>query len=168
MTISQVPASMAAGVQVRTLLVCQLGAETSGVQRVVPARRRKNAYRRVDASPPLAVAVQLMVVPAGEDDGLPVVVRVIGATTCTVPGRTEAATPKPLAVGDVRESRTPMPIVQVPTSAAVGVQLRVLPDWKTRGEGSQLLVPASWWPSVYWTVPGTPPVELTVQVRVVP
>src|SRR3954454_2404754 len=150
MMISQVPASAAVGVQLITLLVCQAGAVASGVQGVVPARRRKNAYRRVDASPPLAVAVQLIVVPAGDDAGLPVPVTVRGATTFTVPGRTLAATPKPLAVGDVRESRTPMPIVQVPTSAAVGVQVTTLPDWKTRGEGSQLLVPASWRAIVYW------------------
>src|SRR3954451_11430321 len=150
------------------LLVCQLGAVTSGVQGVVPARRRKNAYRSVAVSPPLAVAVQVMVVPEGEVDGLAVVVRVSGPTTFTVPGRTLASTPKPLAVGGVRESRTPMPIVQVPTSAAVGVQLRVLPDCQTIWLGSQVVVPASCRPSVYWTVPGTPPVELAVQVRVVP
>ena len=60
-----------------------------------------------------------------------------------------------------------MATVQVPTSEAVGVQLRALLDCQTSGEGSQLVVPASWRPNVYLTVPGMPPVELGKKVTAV-
>src|SRR5215213_4968330 len=85
MMIPQEPTSAEVGVQLRTLLVCQAGAVTSGVQAVSPARRRKSAYWVVDGVPPLAVAVQVRVVPWGEDAGLPVPVTVRGATTSTAP-----------------------------------------------------------------------------------
>lgn len=42
--ISQVPVSVAVGVQETTLFAIQAGAVWSGVQAVVPTRRRKNAY----------------------------------------------------------------------------------------------------------------------------
>ena len=76
--ISHVPTSAVDGVQLRTLLDCQAGAVTSGIQLGVPARRRKRAYWVVDGVPPLALAVQVRVVPAGEDDGLPLLVTVSG------------------------------------------------------------------------------------------
>ena len=63
MMISQVPVSAEVGVQLRPLLDCQAGAVTSGVQGVVPARRRNNAYWVEDGTPPLAVAVQVIVLP---------------------------------------------------------------------------------------------------------
>ena len=76
MMISQVPRSDEAGVQLRTLLVCQAGAVTSGIQLGVPARRRKSAYWTVDGTPPLVVAVQVRVLPHGDVEGLPVPVTV--------------------------------------------------------------------------------------------
>src|SRR3954451_7706266 len=85
MMISQVPASFALGVQLSVLLDCQLGAVTSGIQAEVPARRRKSAYCVVAGWPPRAVAVQLMGVPAGADDGLPVPETLRGAVTSRVP-----------------------------------------------------------------------------------
>jgi hypothetical protein len=79
MMISQVPRWAEVGVQLRTLLVCQAGAVTSGIQLGVPARRRKSAYWVVDGVPPLAVAVQARAVPEGDDAGLLVLVTLRGA-----------------------------------------------------------------------------------------
>ena len=62
---SQLPVSVEAGVQLKVLLVCHAGAVTSGVQGVVPERRRKKANRVVDGVPPVAVAVQVMGCPGG-------------------------------------------------------------------------------------------------------
>src|SRR5687768_11629127 len=86
MKISQVPASAAMGLQLRTLLVCHAAWVTSGVQGVVPARRRKSAYCRPTPVPPLAVAVQVSAVPWAADAGLMVPLTVRGATTLTWPG----------------------------------------------------------------------------------
>ena len=82
-----VPTSDALGVQRRTLLVCQDGAVTSGIQLEVPASLRNSAYLIVDGTPPLALAVQEMEVPQGDVDGLPVplTVRGAGATIWTGP-----------------------------------------------------------------------------------
>src|SRR6476469_1975345 len=85
MMISQEPLSAVVGVQLMTLLLCQAGAVTSGVQGVVPERRRKNAYLVVAGTPPLALEVQVRVVPYGEYVGLPVPVTERGATTFTWP-----------------------------------------------------------------------------------
>src|SRR3954469_11027701 len=85
MMISQVPVSAEVGAQLRTLLLCQAGAVTSGVHALSPERRRKSAYCVVAGLPPLAVAVQWRVVPAGDDDGLPVPERLRGAVTSRVP-----------------------------------------------------------------------------------
>src|SRR5215203_1600628 len=83
MMIPQEPVSAEVGVQLRTLLVCQAGAVTSGVQAVSPSRRRKNAYWVVDGVPPLALAVQVRVLPLGDNAGLPVPVTVRGAGVVT-------------------------------------------------------------------------------------
>ena len=71
------------------LLVCQAAAVTSGVQGVVPERRRKNAYLVVAGLlPPPAVAVQVMASypsppAAGDPEGQPA-----RGLTWTFPGLT--------------------------------------------------------------------------------
>src|SRR3954470_9795286 len=85
MMISQVPRSFEPGVQLRTLPDCQLGAVTSGVQALVPRRRRKSAYRTDDGSPPLVLTAQVKALPNGPGDGLTGHVMPRGVTTCTVP-----------------------------------------------------------------------------------
>src|SRR4051812_50204218 len=79
MMISQVPVSAEVGAQLRTLLLCQAGAVTSGVHALSPERRRKSAYCVVAGLPPLAVAVQWRGVPAGGGRGLPGARRARGA-----------------------------------------------------------------------------------------
>src|SRR5262245_21223594 len=84
-TISQVPTSAEVGVQLRTLPACQFGVDGLGIQAVVPDLRRNKSIWVVDATPPLAVAVQVMGVPAVAYCGLPVPVTASGATTWTAP-----------------------------------------------------------------------------------
>src|SRR3954453_19604441 len=85
MMISQVPRSFGPGVQLRTLLVCQLAAVTSGIQDGAPGRRRKSAYRTDDGAPPLVLTVQVKAEPYAPGDGLAGQFRLRGVTTCTVP-----------------------------------------------------------------------------------
>jgi len=61
-----------------------------------------------------------------------------------------------------------MEICQVPTSPAIGVQLRVLPVCQAGTAGIQVLVPTSWRTIEYWIVPGVPPVTVGVQVMGLP